>query len=260
MSIIENFRKNRQGYVSAQAPTEGVSKKENQKILDLSYLRDMLGKVLDNLKTEEEGVDKNRKYSYVWTVDIGNVLGYVDTPQWVFMIESMIEWLVDSYTAVQPNGKWELYNYEHRMETNELRRRRAVGQNQDGTPQIHESVEPRQVMVVGLQLVDIRNEKDLIYEMGRPRTRQDNGFDPEVIREMMQHGPMPKENSATPEMQVKMAEQEALLTKQSAELEHLRNQMRQNSEIMTGLLAELQNSSKASSDDSEKKTTKRRKK
>ena len=260
MSIIENFRKNRQGYISAQAPSEGVSKKENQKILDLSYLREMLGKVLDNLKTEEAEIDKNRKYSYVWTVDIGNVLGYVDTPQWVFMIESMVEWLVDSYTAVQPNGKWELYNYEHRMETNELRRRRAVGQNQDGTPQIHESVEPRQVMVVGLQLVDVRAEKDLIYEMGRPRVRQDNGFDPEVLREMMQHGPMPKDNAVNAEVQAKMSEQEALLSKQSAELEHLRNQMRQNSEIMAGLLAELQNSSKAATDNAEKKTTTRRRK
>ncbi len=260
MSIIENFRKSRQGYISAQAPTEGVSKQENQKILDLSYLRDLLGKVLDNLKTEESDVEKNRKYSYVWTVDIGNVLGYVDTPQRVFMIESMVEWLVDSYTAVQPNGSWELYNYEHRMETNEVRRRRAVGQNQDGTPQIHESIEPRQVMVVGLQLVDVRAEKDLIYEMGRPRVRQDNPFDPEVMKEMLQHGPMPRENSMSAEVQAKMTEQEALLTKQSAELEHLRNQMRQNSEIMAGLLAELQSSSKAEAAEVEKKPRTRRKK
>lgn len=257
MSIIENFRKSRQGYVNAQAPTEGVSKTENQKILDLSYLREMLGKVLDNLKTEETGCEKYRKYSYVWTVDIGNVLGYVDTPQWVFMIESMIEWLVDSYTAVQPNGKWELLAYESRMETNELRRRRAVGQNQDGTPQIHETVEPRQVLVIGLQLVDIRNEKDLIYEMGRPRVRQESGFDPEVIKEMMQHGPMPRSNEADPKIAIKMQEQEALLTKQSAELEHLRNQMRQNSEIMAGLLAELQG---RGSSESEEPSPKRRKK
>ncbi len=98
--------------------------------------------MLLNLKTEDSDVSSNRKYSYIWTVDIANVLGYVDTPQWVFMIESMIEWLVDSYTAVQPNGKWELFDFESKMETNELKRRRAVGQNRDGTPQIHESIEP----------------------------------------------------------------------------------------------------------------------
>ena len=185
MSIIENFRKSRAGYVSAQAPQEGSAKREVQKILDLSYLKDMLTKVMDNMLTEEKDVDNNRKHNYVWSIDIANVLGYVDTPQWVFMIESMVEWLVENWTSVQPNGKWELYKYEQRVETKEL-----------------------------------------------------NGFDPEVLKEMLKGAP--SQNQKDPEMEMKMQEQEQLLNKQSAELEQMREQMRQNSEIMAGLLAELQ--------------------
>ena len=238
MSIIENFRKSRAGYVSAQAPQEGSAKREVQKILDLSYLKDMLTKVMDNMLTEEKDVDNNRKHNYVWSIDIANVLGYVDTPQWVFMIESMVEWLVENWTSVQPNGKWELYKYEQRVETKELKRRRAVGQNQDGTPQIHESIEPRQVLIIGAQLVDVQGQRDLVYEMGRPKTQTQNGFDPEVLKEMLKGAP--SQNQKDPEMEMKMQEQEQLLNKQSAELEQMREQMRQNSEIMAGLLAELQ--------------------
>jgi hypothetical protein len=267
MGIINEFRRNRQGHVSAQPPAEGGKTVEQQKILDLSYLIDMMGKVLNNIKTGEGDIDRNRKHSYVWTVDIANVLGRVDTPQWVFMIESMIEWLVDSYTSVQPNGKWELYDFESRMEQNEIKRRRAVGQNQDGTPQIHESIEPRQTLVVGLQLVDVKGEKDLIYEMGRPRKRQENSFDPEVLKEMLRHGPQMANAAPDPEVEKKMEAQSHQIETQAAELEQLRDQMRQNSEIMAGLLAELQ-SGRLSQEQAEepvkkpasKTTTRRRKK
>ena len=269
MSIIKDFRKSRQGYINAQPPAEGHATQEQQKILDLSYLKDLLNKVLLNLKTEDSDISNNRKYSYIWTVDIANVLGYVDTPQWVFMIESMIEWLVDSYTAVQPNGKWELFDFESKMETNELKRRRAVGQNQDGTPQIHESIEPRQVLVIGLQLVDTVGERDLIYEMGRPRKRQDNAFDPEIIKEMLRHGPMPTEAAPSADVKEKMDAQDQQIQQQAAELELMRDQMRQNSEIMAGLLAELQSgrlnqesvsAPVAEESGSKPKTTRRRKK
>ena len=56
MGIINEFRRNRQGHISATPPSEGGKTLEQQKILDLSYLVDMMGKVLENIKTEEGDV------------------------------------------------------------------------------------------------------------------------------------------------------------------------------------------------------------
>ena len=43
MGIINEFRRNRQGHISATPPSEGGKTLEQQKILDLSYLVDYQG-------------------------------------------------------------------------------------------------------------------------------------------------------------------------------------------------------------------------
>ena len=113
----------------------------------------------------------------------------------------------------------------------------------------------------------MKGEKDLIYEMGRPRKRQENSFDPEVLKEMLRHGPQMANAAPDPEVEKKMEAQSHQIETQAAELEQLRDQMRQNSEIMAGLLAELQ-SGRLSQEQAEepvkkpasKTTTRRRKK
>ncbi len=105
--------------------------------------------------------------------------------------------------------------------------------------------------------------------MGRPRKRQDNAFDPEVIKEMLRHGPMPTEAAPSADVKEKMDAQDQQIQQQAAELELMRDQMRQNSEIMAGLLAELQSgrlnqesvsAPVAEESGSTPKTTRRRKK
>ena len=92
MGIIDQYKRkhHKEAYYKTKKPTGERS--ELPKILDLSYLKELAKKVLTHHLTTEDGLESYRKHQYIWTINLQNILGKVNDPQWIFMDESHIEW------------------------------------------------------------------------------------------------------------------------------------------------------------------------
>ena len=235
MSILAEARAVRQGRTPGlQRTQESPKPNKNAKILDLSKLEDYIHKVMEFHKTKEENVDGNRSYYYVWEVDIANVLGYTDEPGWVFSIESAIEFAIQSQSAVQPNGRWKLYQWEIAQEEKIHSKNITVGQTAEGRPETMEINEPRRYMSVGMKFVDILGELDMIYEMGHPKKRSDNMLDPKVLRSLVNRSDSDNGSSG------KIDELESRLAEQAKENKDLREEQRKTNEMLAALVSEMQ--------------------
>ena len=186
MGIISSYRESKSRYGTYSEPTEEIDKTKS-KILDLTYMKKLIGDVCDYHKTSlpKKEVKDYRKWTYVQPYRLQNLLGYVDTPTLVFMIESALEWCIDVHSSVQPNGNWELYDYEIRMETREKVSDRAVGKDKDGNAETVQITEAVQSLVVGFQFVDVNGNNDLQYEMGRPKAYSDQHITPQMLKEIL---------------------------------------------------------------------------
>tara|TARA_R100000808_G_C2146567_1_gene154493 strand:- start:1632 stop:2228 length:597 start_codon:yes stop_codon:yes gene_type:complete len=191
--------------------------------LDLAVLRKYVDDVFGH-HSEDADHDGKRRWGYVWNMDIANILGKVDEPTWVYMLESMIEWGIETRGGVQPNGRWRLCDWEIDIEDRVHTRTVTLGKQSDGLPKTMDISESRKYLVIGAEFVDVLGESDLIYEMGRPRTRQSPP--PE---------PAPRRGRKTKAMK----EAEAKLKAQDEELKELRLQQSKTQEMMALLLAEL---------------------
>ena len=220
------------------------------KILDLSILKELIGKVIQYHRTDVKNCDEFRKYTQIWEVNLRNILGYVDEPTWVFMIESYLQWCIECKLAVQPNGKWEVLAYEILQERKIRRTNRTVGKKANGKGETLELKTPYDVLVIGVQFVDIKNETDLAYDMGRPTTRKDS-FDPKMMKQLMKNS-APQANE---EQQAKIDAQEARLSEQSKLIEELKADQKRaaaeqakNNDLLAALLNEVkeQKSSRSS--------------
>ena len=169
MGIINDYRKNNKRF-AYQEPTKEADTKMS-KILDLTYMKKLIADVMGYHKTKEPKtkIKDYRKWTYVQTWQLQNLLGYVDTPTFVFMLESCIDWCVDVRSSIQPNGKWELYDFEISLEQVDRTKNTAVGRDSNGGVQTEKIVEAVQYLVIGLQFVDINGNQDLQYDMGRPK-------------------------------------------------------------------------------------------
>jgi hypothetical protein len=226
----------RPGYSRGEIRGENVQT-TNPKILDLSVLKDYVGKVLDHMSVESRPeLEGYRKFTYLWEVPIGNVLGRVDEPTWVFMIEKQANWVIESREAVQPNGRWHVCAHEFDIVTRNKTRKRTVGKNADGVPEVLEIEEPTDFLRVGIQLVDVNGDRDLVYEMGRPSTRKDS-FDPSMLKELMKNAPV---SSNTGEYEEKLTAQGEKLTAQAEIISNLQQESAKTNELMAALLSELQ--------------------
>tara|TARA_S200002703_G_scaffold154445_2_gene157242 strand:- start:6387 stop:7142 length:756 start_codon:yes stop_codon:yes gene_type:complete len=208
----------------------------NPKILDLTKLREYVEKVVTFNKTKEKNVDGNRKYQYVFEWPIANVLGRVDEPTWVNMIEMGLEWCIDTYTAVQPNGRWEVYDFEVRMEQRIVNNSTTVGKDDKGNVQTQKITVQYDYLILGVEFVDIRDEMDLKYDMGRPTTRNDS-FDPQMMKMMMKNAPteatVDEESKKLIEIQAKQ------LADQESQIAALREEQQKSNSLMAELLSEM---------------------
>lgn len=208
----------------------------NPKILDLTKLREYVEKVVTFNKTKEKNVDGNRKYQYVFEWPIANVLGRVDEPTWVNMIEVGLEWCIDTYTAVQPNGRWEVYDFEVRMEQRIVNNSTTVGKDDKGNVQTQKITVQYDYLILGVEFVDIRDEMDLKYDMGRPTTRNDS-FDPQMMKMMMKNAPteatVDEESKKLIEIQAKQ------LADQESQIAALREEQQKSNSLMAELLSEM---------------------
>ena len=245
MSIIQAFKEERRrvspmGHRNNRVD-DGEETNVKAKILDLTKLKDLVDRVITHHKTTVEDAGDFRKFTQVWDVNLGNILGYVDEPTWIFMIESYIEWCIDCKTAIQPNGKWEIYGYEILQERRIRRENHTVGKKTDGKADVLELKTPYDVLCIGIQFVDTKNELDMAYEMGRPSTRKDS-FDPRMMQEMMKNvAPVVDEKQ-----QQKLEAQEAKLAEQSKVINQLKNEQKRaaaeqqkTNELMAALLSEI---------------------
>ena len=244
MSIIEAYNeKRRQNMPLSQRNKidENDEANANAKILDLVVIKSFLSKVIEHHTTSEENCDENRKFVHVWEVNLRNILGYVDEPTWVFMIEAFIQWAIEEREKVQPNGKWEVFNYEIKQERRIRHQNRTVGKSTDGKAETIELKTPYDILVVGLQLVDIKNEYDMPYEFGRASTRKDS-FDPRRMAEMMKNasGGSSPEALAQIEMQeTKLAEQAKIIAELKSNQKKAAAEQQKTNDLMAALLSEI---------------------
>ena len=250
MSIITSFRDERKKRLpyGDRGKEESKTPTKSPKIHDLSLLKSLVLEVMNHVKTKETGVSEYRMWDYCYEVPIRNLIGSVDKATWIFMLESCVEWAIDCHGAVQPNGRWELYDFECQTEDRNKRSVRTVGQKEDGKPELLEVIEPVQYLVVGMRFVDIKGQEDLVYEMGRPTTKRD-GLDAKALKQLLE-----SQGGTSSETEKKLQEQRAQIERQDMEMALLKEQVAKQNELMAGLLAELQTPAKA------ERTTRTRKK
>jgi|TARA_B100000282_G_C31675985_1_gene464452 hypothetical protein len=253
MSIIQKAKlRNRSltGYARNRNSDEDKPT-QNPKILDLSKLKDYVEKVVEFNKTKEKNVEHNRKYQYVFEWPIANILGKVDEPTWVNMIEVGLEWCIDTYSAVQPNGRWEVCDYEVKIENRIVTNNTTVGKDDKGNVQTQKISLQYDYLILGVEFVDIKGERDLVYEMGRPTTRKDN-FDPEMMKLMMKNSP--KSEQLVDEESKALIEAQAIkLQEQENQINALREEQQKSNQLMAELLAEMKKGSTTSKTSRQKK-------
>lgn len=246
MGIIKSYRKENRNSGQYREPEKKERDNNAAKILDLSYLKKLIEDVLVHHKTKESSkkLSGYRRWSYVHQLTLKNVLGYVDTPTWVFMLEGMIEWCIENHSAVQPNGKWELCAYEYDVESKERRRMRAVGRDQDGRPQTMEISEDVQQLVIGMEFVDINGQTDVQYDMGRPRSSSESQITPAMLKDILanQNSKVVDDESSDKVSLYKetMKDQQTKIAQQDAALMEMQSQMSTMQDMMAGLITELQ--------------------
>lgn len=208
---------------------------QDPKILDLSVLKDYVGKVLEHWKTKEENLEMNRKHTYVWEVELRHVLGKVNEPQWVFSIEAAIEWAVENYGSVQANGQWEVYKWEINQEAKVHSINKTVGKDNDGKAQTTNIKEQIEYLVVGIQFVDVKGEKNMMYEMGRPSTRKRSELDPEVLKALMANAPA--KSGSDPKVSAIVEKQEEQIANQAAALDTQKEQLMAQQDMISEMKA-----------------------
>ena len=262
MGIIQSTREARQrlsGHYKIEK--QDVEATENPKILDLTLLRDYADKVCAFHKTKDPDVKENyRKWSYVFDWPIANILGAVDEPTWVFMLERNIEWAIDSHEATQPNGRWQVWDHEVTIEELLQTRTRTVGKDASGRPATQNETMPRQYLVLGIQFIDVRGNQDLVYDMGRPPTRKEQ-FAPAVLKELMANAPAKVDNGQLEEQEKKLGEQAERIAAQEALIAEMKAEQSKTNDMMAALLLEMksQRGAPVVDESSEKPPVKRRK-
>jgi hypothetical protein len=246
MGIINDHRKSNERYGIYQEPVKEETDTKSAKILDLTYMRKLIADVLKYHKTQVplKELKGFRRWSYVQQWRLQNLLGHVDTPTFVFMLESAHDWCVDSRGAVQPNGKWELLDFEIKVEQVDKSRNQVVGRERDGTPQTERIVEPVQYLVIGFQFVDVKGKKDLQYEMGRPKAYSDQSITPDMLKEILANQGT-KVIDKVPEGQSDqykevIEKQQVRISEQDASLLEMKEQMSTMHDMVAGLITELQ--------------------
>jgi len=224
---------------------------EDPKVLDLSILKDYVQKVLTFHSTKKENLENHRTWSYVFDVELRHVLGKVNEPQWVAMLEAQMQWAIDTITGDQPNGKWELNNFEVKMESRVFNRRRTVGRDDKGKAQLQNISQQIDYLLIGMQFVDIKGELDMINEMGRPTTRKNNQLDPKLIQALLQNKGQSVVSNPETEMLVKsqeerIANQQEQLKRQNDEIslqkdmiEEMKAKQDKTNDLMAALMTEL---------------------
>jgi hypothetical protein len=240
MSIIATFRDERKKRLPyGSRDNAEMEPTKSPKIHDLSILKTLVTEVMNHMKTKEVGVSEYRVWDYCYEVPVRNLIGHVDKATWIFMLESCVEWAIDCHGSVQPNGRWELYDFEVQTEDRNKRIMKTVGQREDGKPELLEIVEPVQYLVVGMRYVDVKGQEDLVYEMGRPTTRKNSGLDAKSLQAILSNS-----GGGSGETEKLLNEQKTQIERQDMELSLLKEQVAKQNELMAGLLAELQQPAK----------------
>ena len=232
MGIIDKVRKEKSRITGYQAPAK-ADKVENARLLDLNVLKQTVVNVCNHHKTElsDDLIEKYRKWEYVTTYKLANIIGRVDMPTWVFMIESQIEWCIDTRTSVQPNGKWELCNVEVMIEQDNVIKKRTVSADD----QIETAV-PMQFLVIGFQFVDTNGARDILYDMGRPKREAEENVTPAMLKQLLEGRGSSEDNAA----QEVITQQAGKLEAQQNQINQLSDKLTQMTDIMSGLMAELE--------------------
>lgn len=263
MGIISNHRKQSRRLGTYTEPVKKDTERVNSKILDLTYMKKMIDNVMKHHVTTEDGgnIKGYRTWSYVQNFRLQNLLGRVDTPTFVYMMESMLEWCIDCRASVQPNGKWELLNYEQKVEIIETHRNQTVGKDQDGRVQTVDIAEDVQYLVIGMEFVDINGHGDLQYDMGRVKSGGEASLTPKMLKEMLEtQGTNQIQTMPDPEMgkyKETMKVQQEKIAQQDASLLEMKEQMTTMQDMMAGLITELQTARNSAIVDEKPKPKKR---
>jgi uncharacterized coiled-coil protein SlyX len=245
MGIIESAREkqnNMRGYSRHQRKNQDQKPTTNPKILDLTMLKDYVSRICDFTKVEQSvELDGYRKHHYVFEWPIANIIGAVDEPTWVYMVETSLEWAADTYGAVQANGDWQLYKYEVQLEDRLSTRERYVGKDRDGRPETVTINNQHSLLILGVQFVDMNGERDLVYDMGRPTTRREQ-FDPSVLKQLMSNAPEQNSGQLSAEQEAKIVEQEAKIAEQAEAMAAMQAEQTKMNAMMAELLSEMKGS------------------
>ena len=184
MGIIENQRK-ATGRVNTRRHFDDNIKRNASNLMDVSEIKDIIKKTLafnsisDGRKEETKN---NRTWPYVTPFRLENFLNTVDKPTLVHMMESYVVHCQESHGAVQPNGRWELCDFEIIEEVN-----------------------------------DVLGKSDLDYEMGKIASRQQGGMNADLLAKVLAlQGLKPTEN---PHQSVQIEDQKTQIDAQNEKLE-----------------------------------------
>jgi len=244
MSIIKKHRESRgNSFYSIGSNKDVKGQRAEPKILDLAKFKQLVDDVCEFHKTTEKSVDKNRKRTYIQSWRLGQLVGYVDKPTFVMMIERMIEHVISAAEAVQVNGKWQLYGWEYSIEEKVFNRKRTVGKDKDGNFETVDLAKSETYFLLGVEIVDVNGGKDVLYEMGHPVPNRQNGIDNETIVKLLQNqGVKASPGSIPSDEHIKTIEtQKETIAKQDEKIASLEQSVSSMQEMMQQML-ELQKS------------------
>ena len=268
MSLIEQSRNERRGrmpVMERNLKDDGDDGAALAKILDIAQLKEFLDKVISyhTTKADPEKIKDNRKFIRIWDVDLQNVLGYVDDPTWVGQIEAFLDWSIKTMQSNQPNGTWEIYKYEYKLERVIHRKSQSVGTKKDGRNETVEVKTPRNVLLVAVQFVDIKGEEDLAYEGGRPANKS-NALDKNMLKALLENKSDTNPIASVVKDQDDQIKAQAVQINSQAEvIEQLRRdqaaaraEQKKTNDLMAGLLTQLKD---INPQEGEKKPVRRKK-
>ena len=262
MGIIDQAKKERGDVAVKRYRPPSTIRRNNSKILETNELKRLICKTLDSHLTSKEGKDNYRKFTLLHNWRLASLLDRVDEGTFCFMVSKIVEHAIDTRTLTQGNGHWRLYDYEVAFETRETIKKINHGQDSDGNFEIEEIVNPEKFIVIGIMLVDIKNQPNIKYSFGRPVGLEDGNQDVKEIAKILKaqnqamHGDVVNEEQQMliDEQQQKLAAQQAQLDEQQQRMEAQKNEMDEMRNMMKTLISmQTQNTEQALSPEPEAK-------
>lgn len=229
MGILDRVKKERGDIRVQPYAAPGTLRKNVAKIVESHVLVSLIKRTLDAHKIDASDMVENRRHIQAHGSRLANLLNAVDEDTYVFMIDSILAWMIDNHTAVQHNGDWRLCNYEVEIEERLPVRKMNKGLDEKGNRIVEEFINPEKYLMIGFEFVDTRNSADIIYRNGKPAGEDKASKDMRVLTDaILQQQGGASVSGMSREQSDLIEQQKQIIAEQTKKLEELSSKEAEN--------------------------------